>query len=142
MAGSHRKPSTHIPGFDSQQGPLPKIPGITQYRGRSPKAPATVSKTLDEFFKYTDQWLRRYQQSWFRSTDDVPGFDDFKLNFRLQEIPERLDAAIQVLADLAEAAKNGRDILIELKATAEKRLESIKPAKPPKKKVPVVKRKR
>ena len=64
-----------------------------------------------------------------------------KLNYRLEEMPERLGCAIEVLADLAKAAQEGMDELIELKATAEKRL-GLKPVKPSKKKMPAAKRKR
>ena len=94
----------------------------SNYRGRSPKKPETVALALDEMITYTQQWLRRYEESWF----DRTGIPATELGFNkagdLDKIPELCDYAIDAVADLARFAREAKRRLEGVKKEAEKEL--------------------
>lgn len=78
------------------------------YRGPSANKPPTVAHALDELIRVTENWLRRYEESWFDRTE-FPATDlGFNPAGDLTKIPDLCDYAIDAVEQLAEFAKTGR----------------------------------
>ena len=93
-------------------------PSGRAYKGPSPKKPETIELALHEMLKATENWLRRYEESWFdrRSPPALePGFAPWG---DYDEVPLLCDEAIEALSDLASFAEDAQERLQKLKRRA------------------------
>ena len=91
----------------------------SKHPGRRLTKPPTVAEAIDELNKHTDNWIRRYEESWF-DRDEIPTTE---LGFRpagdLDAIPGLCDYAIEAVTHLAKLAKEAESKLAEVKQEAD-----------------------
>ena len=93
------------------------------YRGKSVKNQPTVALALDEMIRVTENWLRRYEESWFDRTNIPAAELGFNPAGELDKIPDLCDYAIDAVAQLAEFANEAESKLATVKKEAEKRIQ-------------------
>ncbi|MCB9873616.1 MAG: hypothetical protein H6821_05500 [Planctomycetaceae bacterium] len=93
------------------------------YQGPSPKKQPNVALALDELIRVTENWLRRFEESWFDRTDTPATELGFNPAGELDKIPVLCDYASEAVAQLAEFANEAEGKLTDVKKEAEKRIK-------------------